>query len=527
MKKLIIISLLVLIVIVNIVFLLLPKETEEKPLAILTKKYSKKDSSSVKHSQFSLLKGEFKTPQSVTKACISCHNGRAEEVMQSNHWNWEEPVYIEGKGIVFLGKRNAVNNYCLGAEGNELACAKCHIGYGMESVKTFDYNNPENIDCLICHDNTETYAKAHEKGGAPEETLNFSFIAQNVGKPKRSNCGVCHFYGGGGNNVKHGDLEMELFQTTKDVDVHMGTDGVNMECVDCHTAHKHKVKGRLYSIAATNNNRLYCEDCHSEAPHEKNILNEHCLKVSCQTCHIPIYAKVNATKIFWDWQTAGKLKDGKPYEEKDEDGNLVYLSEKGSSKWAKNLKPEYLWFNGTADHYLRGDVIEDTTKPIILNKYNGSYKDLDAKIYPVKIMEANQFFDPVNKLLINPKLFAPKYGMGAFWKDFDMLKALEIGMKEAGLPFSGTVSFIRTKMNWNVNHMVSRKENTVQCIECHNKENSRLATLTDFYLPARDSSKFVEVLGHTLILLTVIGILIHSSLRIIFYRKNKKYKNED
>lgn len=527
MKKLFIILILAFIVIINIFFLLQPKENKESPLSQLALKYSKKDSSSVKHSDFTVLKAKFSTPQSVTIACISCHNGRAQEVMQSNHWNWEEPVYIEGKGIVYLGKRNAVNNFCLGAEGNELACAKCHVGYGMESVKSFDFKDPKNIDCLICHDNTETYAKAHEKGGAPEAELDFSYIAQNVGKPKRSNCGVCHFYGGGGNNVKHGDLEMALFEPNKDIDVHMAIDGVNMECVACHTADKHKVKGRLYSIAATNSNRLRCEDCHSETPHEKEILNEHCLKVSCQTCHVPVYAKVNATKIYWDWSTAGKLKNGEPYKELDEDGNIVYLSEKGSSKWGKNLRPSYVWFNGTADHYLRGDIIEDTTKPVFLNNYNGSYKDRGSKIYPVKIMEANQFFDPVNKILLIPKLFDPKVGSGAFWKDFDLIKSLKVGMEELDLPFSGNISFIKTKMNWSVNHMVSKKENSVQCIECHNKKESRLAGLTDFYLPGRDSNKFVEFSGKAILYLTIVGVVIHSTFRIFFYKRNKKKRNEN
>ena len=43
-------------------------------------------------------------------------------------------------------------------------------------------------------------------------TLDFNNIAQNVGKPKRTNCGVCHFYGGGGDNVKHGDLSSLMFE---------------------------------------------------------------------------------------------------------------------------------------------------------------------------------------------------------------------------------------------------------------------------------------------------------------------------
>ena len=78
--------------------------------------------------------------------------------MHSNHWNWEREEYVKGRGVIYLGKRNAINNFCIGTRGNEESCAKCHIGYGMNS-KGIVYTDSTNIDCLICHDNTETYAK--------------------------------------------------------------------------------------------------------------------------------------------------------------------------------------------------------------------------------------------------------------------------------------------------------------------------------------------------------------------------------
>ena len=144
--------------------------------------------------------------------------------MHSNHWNWEKEEFIQGRGIVKLGKKNVINNFCIGATGNEESCAKCHIGYGM-TKEGFSYTDPKNIDCMICHDNTETYLKASEQGGAPVMTLDFENIAQHIGKPKRTNCGVCHFFGGGGNNVKHGDLEQALFEPSKELDIHMAVEG--------------------------------------------------------------------------------------------------------------------------------------------------------------------------------------------------------------------------------------------------------------------------------------------------------------
>jgi len=525
MKKIFLILILIGLVIISAVTILTTKNYEPTNQMKLKEKYPKKYSPSVDHSQFTLLQKKFSSPQEVTEACISCHNQRHIEVMQSNHWNWEREEYIEGKGIVYIGKKNAINNYCIGVEGNEQSCAKCHVGYGMTS-SMFSYTDAKNIDCLVCHDNTETYVKGNELAGLPDPSLDLNYISQHVGKPERSNCGVCHFFGGGGNNVKHGDLEKSMFEPTKDIDVHMAIEGVNLQCIDCHKTEKHNIAGKMYSLSSMNRNRAYCEDCHTENPHEADILNEHTVKVACQTCHIPIYAKVNATKMHWDWSTAGKLKNGEPYEEDDSEGNHTYLSIKGSFIYGKNLQPDYVWFNGTADHYLLGEEIKDTTKPLKINTLKGSYQDKDSKIIPVKIHTAIQPYDPIKKVLIQPKLFADKKGEGAFWQDFDWRRSAKVGMEEANIPFSGEVSFIKTEMYWPINHMVSTKNLTINCTECHTRENSRLASLTDFYMPARDYSTFVETVGYSIIILTLLGVFTHGTVRIFSSKKRKRLISE-
>ncbi|MBZ0178471.1 MAG: tetrathionate reductase family octaheme c-type cytochrome [Melioribacteraceae bacterium] len=522
MKKIILtITFLVLIVISFIIVIRSSTYNPPKTKDIL-EKYSDKDHSKTDHSQFAILNKELKNPQNVTEACITCHTERHKEVMNSSHWNWERPEYIEGKGIVYLGKKNAVNNFCIGTQTNEEACAKCHIGYGMNE-SGFAFTDPENIDCMICHDNSGTYVKGNNLGGYPDPALNLNEIAQHIGRPTRDNCGVCHFFGGGGNNVKHGDLDMAMFQPNRELDVHMAVEGADLVCVDCHTTENHQISGKIYSLASMNMNRSSCEQCHTDRPHENEIINEHTLKVACQTCHIPTYAKANSTKMYWDWSTAGKLKDGKPYSEEDSLGNHTYLSIKGSFEWGNDLEPDYIWFNGTADHYLLGDKIKDTTQALVLNQLYGSYEDRTAKIIPVKIHMAKQIYDPINMYLIQPHLYSSHEGEGAFWKDFDWDKANKIGMEKIGLPYSGKYSFIETMMYWPVNHQVSPKEESLQCTDCHTRENSRLADLTDFYMPGRDYNSLVDSLGKLLILFSFIGILIHSSVRI-FIRMKKAGK---
>jgi octaheme c-type cytochrome (tetrathionate reductase family) len=485
----------------------------------LNERYPQKHIPSTDHSKLPALQKKFASAQEVTRACLSCHTESAGEVMRSSHWNWEREEYIPHRGVRSIGKKNILNNFCIGISSNQESCNVCHIGYGWKDAD-FDFSKAENIDCLACHDNSNTYVKAFH--GLPDTSVNLTEVAQQVGRPLRTNCGACHFFGGGGNNVKHGDLEKSLFDAGRDVDVHMGLDGADMQCVDCHTAKNHQMLGKMYSVSSMNRNRSHCEQCHSDHPHADEILDRHTYKVACQTCHIPEYAKVNSTKMSWDWSTAGRLRNGEPYEKNDSLGNHTYLSIKGSFTWGRNVKPEYVWFNGTASHYLIGDTVSNG--PVQINQFSGSYNDPDSKIIPVKIHRTKQPYDPVNKILIQPKLFSSRKGEGAFWKDFDWKRSAEEGMKTVHLPFSGKYSFIETEMTWPVNHMVSPKSKTLSCSECHKRKESRLAGMRDFYLPGRDFQPLVEYTGIILLILTLMSIAGHASARIIVKRKLKEGK---
>jgi hypothetical protein len=199
------------------------------------------------------------------------------------------------------------------------------------------------------------------------------------------------------------------------------------------------------------------------------------------------------------------------------------MSIKGSFKWGKQLRPDYIWFNGTASHYLLGDTL-DPLKVLEINTLYGSYDDPDSKIYPVKIHRAKQIYDVVNKYLIQPKLVEVKAGDGGFWKEFNWERADEEGMKQVRLPYSGKYGFVETEMYWPINHMVSPKEQSVQCAECHTRENGRLARVGGFYMPGRDYSTIVDRLGVGVLILTLIGVILHGTARVVVYRKRKDAK---
>jgi hypothetical protein len=88
-------------------------------------------------------------------------------------------------------------------------------------------------------------------------------------------------------------------------------------------------------------------------------------------------------------------------------------------------------------------------------------------------------------------------------------------MKDSNLPFSGKISFMETGMYWPVNHMVASKEMTVRCNECHTRTGSRLAGLTDFYMPGRDYFPVIDSTGQWVFIMVLTGIAVHAAMRMI------------
>jgi len=505
------------------------EETPDKEMVLVNyvKKADRVPVPEVDHGEFEILQTEFEDAHKVTEACLSCHNQRHSEIMATSHWKWQREEELEGKGVVPLGKKNILNNFCVGVSGSEATCTRCHIGYGWED-KSFDFSEPTNIDCLVCHDQTKTYKKAKGAAGYPADDVDLNYVSQNVGSPDRQNCGVCHFWGGGGNNVKHGDLDEAMMDCSREVDVHMTTEGENMTCVECHVTENHKITGKVYALSSENQDRVTCEQCHTDKPHEDNILDDHICRIACQTCHIPYYAKANSTKMIWDWSTAGELDhDGHAMHENDEDGNHKYLSIKGTFIWADHVTPEYFWFNGIANHQLITDQIESV--PVQMNTLDGAYLDkgscqktnAPSKIWPVKVHRGRQIYDPVNNTLIQPKLWDKEAGQGAYWVDFDWQIASQKGMEYLDLPYSGEYDFVETEMYWPLNHQVAPKEQSLSCKECHVRSGGRLESLGDFYLPGRDYKAGIDALGVLLIVAALSGVIIHGVCRIVSGKKCK------
>lgn len=439
------------------------------------------------------ISGPFDSPMAVTRKCLECHEDAARDIMQTTHWKWEMKQDLNGQGEVLRGKKNAINNFCISINGNWPRCTSCHIGYGWKDAN-FDFSDPERVDCLVCHDTTGTYKKPGAGAGLPagftgnpdfdKKPVDLVAVARNVGAPKRGNCISCHGYGGGGDNVKHGDIESSMTSTTRDVDVHMGTDGLDFTCQTCHTTSNHAIKGNAMVVSPGGNNHLACVDCHDRQPHDETLLNEHMDTVACQTCHIPEYARVLPTKLYWDWSTAGQDREV----ENDQYGKPRYDKKKGDFVWGRNVTPAYAWYNGKAGAYLTGDTI-DPARPTVLSWPEGNITDMAARIHPFKVHEGKQIYDTVHGYLITPKVFGKKGDPDAYWVNFDWNKAAAAGMKASGLPFSGEYGFAPTVMYWSINHMVVPADQALGCLDCHG-DQGRLDWKALGYKadPMRDSS---------------------------------------
>jgi octaheme c-type cytochrome (tetrathionate reductase family) len=401
-----------------------------------------------------LIVGGLEDGPAVTRECLRCHPDSARQVMRTAHWSWEgEPVLLPGRSEpIRVGKKNLINNFCIGIQSNWPACTSCHAGYGWIDEK-FDFSNADNVDCLACHDWSGTYQKG--KGGLPAEGVDLTEAAKSVGWPKRENCGSCHFRGGGGDAVKHGDLDSSMTYPRESVDVHMGKYG--LICIDCHQTKNHQIRGRSISVSVDTTNRLQCVDCHDEAAHLDERLNAHTQAVACETCHIPVAAIREATKTHWDWSAAGK-------DDEEEDPH-EYLKIKGRFEYAKELMPEYYWYRGEVERYLLGDTI-DPSVPTKLNPPMGDISDSTAKIFPFKVHRGNQIYDKKYRYFIQPKTA----GEGGYWTDFDWDQAARLGSEVTGLPYSGEYDFAPTEMFWSLTHMVTPKENALQCMDCHGDE---------------------------------------------------------
>ena len=507
--------------------------------------------STADHSKFKELQGPFRSGEEVTKVCIGCHTEAARQVMDTRHWTWE---YTNPQTGQKLGKKTMLNSFCIGDRSNEAFCQSCHVCYGWKDA-SFDFKAESRVDCLVCH-HTGGYRKpAGLAGEVPTvrteyppgsgkffDPVDLARVAQAIGKTSTATCGSCHYYGGGGDGVKHGDLDSSLNRASRELDVHMASKaqgGAGFSCATCHQSDGHKIAGSRITMTASDphgpmlrgdsvhnsgRNAASCQSCHGHKPHKQGLLqvellNNHTHKLACQSCHVPAFARGGvATKMAWDWSTAGRLTpEGKPIQKKDENGHVIYDSKKGDFKLGENVVPEYLWFDGRVTYTTQEDRIQGGSV-VKINTFHGSPDDPAARIWPVKRFQGKQPYDLVHGHLLVPHTATPDDT--AFWFNFDWPKALKAGAEATGKPYSGRHDFVQTEMLWPITHMVAPKEQAVSCVQCHTASSQgRLAGLGGVYLPARDAHPWIDRIGWLVVFASLAGVLLHAAARVLTRRR--------
>jgi octaheme c-type cytochrome (tetrathionate reductase family) len=426
-----------------------------------------------------------------TTQCLNCHGKIGDDVMTTAHWKWEGvSSNIAGYEAGIHGKKDLINNFCQAVPSNEGRCTQCHIGIGWKD-KSFDFGNPKNIDCLACHDQTGTYKKGATTAGAPDPTVDLNKVAQsvgtNLGVPPRSTCVFCHSRAGGDDNVKHGDISTDMTATTKQYDVHMGTDGGNFTCVKCHQVKKdtagntlsHGIGGMAFH-SVDEGVMQECSDCHGAVTSihagtsVENLVQSHS-RLACQVCHIPTIARKVSTMVDWRWAQAGLNAAPGTCAAADPavlPARPTYSKQKGCFTWKNNVRPTLRYFDGKWNRVMLNVNDQYTSLPVDLASPTATYQTAGAMIYPFKKMTGNQPADSANKSVLVPNLFGnATTDPDAYWVSFDWSRALSSGSVYTGQPYSGAFEFVDTVMLLKVDHEVAPAEQAYGkdngCADCH------------------------------------------------------------
>lgn len=422
-----------------------------------------------------------------TKTCITsaCHATQAEHVFNSVHYQWQGDT---SKAIELAGtktsKLGGINNFCIQPDNNWLTifnkldgtkgpggCATCHAGLGLKPSATSSQAQLENIDCLICHSPTYKRIVAQNADGTfkmvPDPSIDIQAAAKNIVRPGKAECMRCHAGSGGGDNYKRGDLESTLSSCNKNYDVHMGTDGQNFKCVDCHRTLNHKIAGRGVDTRATETDyTMMCESCHTFIPHRSYNTNyvdldRHTDRVYCTTCHSPTYARTKATDMHRDWShmevdTAKQLYDP----------HLTMQS---------NVLPTFAWYNTFSHFYkFKDPVALDSRGVQKINWPDGGFIDDPnkpmARIYPFKIHTALQ---PKNNAAGNAfdNILLPLRNKIAF-ETGDVDAAITGGASTYGITYNGH-TFQKTEQYMGIFHGVGPKSTALSCSNqpCHGSQS--------------------------------------------------------
>jgi len=411
--------------------------------------------------------------------CRSCHAQQSTDMFNSVHYQWRGPAATttgpatQGKFSPTVDNSTAMNAYCVNILGNwntYSGCSGCHVGLGVVPTATSSSAQLDNIDCLICHNKDYKRTRPITGGlytpNTAAMTITMDQAVQNVTKPTRANCLQCHAKGGGGDNVKRGDMALAQGATTDATfDVHMATTRGNLACQACHATTSHKMAGRGTDLRPKEASAVIgCSTtaCHPTkagltSGHTTVDVNHHTGRVSCQACHIKTYAKnasdtaaTEMTETHRTWKTP--------------EFNATLNRYEPTMTFAGNLTPVYAFWNGTSwgSNLLDTPVLDAATGAYKLSRPNGAINDaVGTKLYPFKYKTSES---PLNTG--RNKLIAVDTSI--YFTSNNVDGAINQGMVNMGYAAGEAYSWVKTDEYQLITHEVATATgNVLACADCH------------------------------------------------------------
>ena len=382
--------------------------------------------------------------------CLDCHEATAREVAETLHYQLKGTASGGGTAGMLASFCDYANTLAapnwLGLTqprdparpAQPTGCGRCHAGFGAlpAPVDKLTEKDIKNVDCFICHAPgyrrtvvpTKGTEGATSFGLAPEPGIDLLAMVRGVQKPSAEMCQRCHGAAGGGPNFFDGVVP------TADSDVHSS---MGMNCIECHSTKKHRISGGGNVRAQDGKgSKVQCENCHNGTPHKGdkgNVLNRHCVRIACQTCHIPAIARDpgQPTVLERDWTKPVLNPQSGLHEPTD--------------RRASKVKAEYFWWNGS---------FTATGEPV------GSRKDPQAKIWPWKRTTFRLVADAASgkPLPLKASVYAVQGDPGA---------AAKAGAEETRTTYSGQWKAIEASRLLVLNHQIAPKEEALKCENCH------------------------------------------------------------
>jgi hypothetical protein len=176
------------------------------------------------------------------------------------------------------------------------------------------------------------------------------------------------------------------------------------------------------------------------------VIQRHSNRVYCTVCHIPSFAKYEATDMHRDWSRNDYHEDTDKFEP--------------AITFNKDVKPVYAWWNGKGAVQIMDKPVKIKEGKIKLYDPQGSINDPGSMIYAFKLHTARLPVDRETQKLIPIKV-------GIVFKKGDSDAAVRAGAREFFGKESVQYDWRTTERYMGIFHEVSPKEKALQCTDCH------------------------------------------------------------